>query len=144
MIEIIKIDIDNALYPLEQELRNEILLRPIGIPDHAWEMNDNRAWHFVATDDYKVIGCVVLVPQETNKNIAQLTQMAVASNQQGKGIGKKLVQELIRFSKKVGIQEINCHSRVNAIPFYLNLGFEVFGNPFWEVGMEHAHMKINL
>jgi hypothetical protein len=48
--------------PNGRELRNKILLRPIGIPDHAWEMHDKKSWHFVAVENDVVIGCVVLVP----------------------------------------------------------------------------------
>lgn len=125
----------------EQELRNKILLRPIGIPDHAWEMHDQKSWHFVAVEDGKVIGCVVLVPLDDAKTKNQLMQMAVETGQQGKGIGKQLVKELLAFSQSMGIREIVCHARDNAVPFYKSLGFEVFGAPFEEVGILHCHMR---
>jgi len=62
MISIQLINTTNSLYLLEQDLRNRILLRPIGVPDHAWEMHDKKAWHFVAVENDVVIGCVVLNP----------------------------------------------------------------------------------
>jgi hypothetical protein len=37
MISIQLIDTKNAPVPNGRELRNKILLRPIGIPDHAWK-----------------------------------------------------------------------------------------------------------
>jgi hypothetical protein len=46
MMTIQQIETDNPLYQLETDLRNRILLRPIGVPDHAWEMHDHKAWHF--------------------------------------------------------------------------------------------------
>jgi len=144
MISIQLIDTANDLYQLERELRNEILLRPIGIPDHAWEMQDEKSWHFVAIENDNVIGCVVLVPLDQEQTKTQLMQMAVETNQQGKGIGKLLVKELLAFSKSKGIKEVVCHSRDNAVPFYLNLGFEIFDDPFVEVGIQHYHMKINI
>lgn len=144
MISIQLIDTANDLYQLERELRNEILLRPIGIPDHAWEMHDEKSWHFVAIENDNVIGCVVLVPLDQEQTKTQLMQMAVETNQQGKGIGKLLVNELLAFSKSKGIKEVVCHSRDNAVPFYLNLGFEIFDDPFVEVGIQHYHMKINI
>jgi hypothetical protein len=45
MMTIQQIETDNPLYQLETDLRNRILLRPIGVPDHAWEMHDHKAWH---------------------------------------------------------------------------------------------------
>jgi predicted GNAT family N-acyltransferase len=144
MISIQLIDTKNALYQMERELRNKILLRPIGIPDHAWEMHDEKAWHLVAVENDVVLGCVVLVPLDPGQKKAQLMQMAVETNQQGNGVGKLLVNELLSFCKSKGIQEVVCHSRENAVPFYLNLGFEIYDEPFVEVGIKHSHMRINL
>ncbi len=144
MISIQLIETKHSLYPLEQELRNKILLRPIGIPDHAWEMHDEKSWHFVAVEKDAVIGCVVLVPLNATQTKTQLMQMAVETNQQGKGIGKLLVKELLDFSKSKGIKEVICHARDSAVPFYLNLGFEIYDDPFLEVGIQHYHMRINL
>lgn len=144
MISIQLIDTKHALYQAERELRNKILLRPIGVPDHAWEMNDEKSWHFVAVEDNKVIGCVVLVPLNSDQTKTQLMQMAVETNQQGKGIGKMLVKELLAFSLSKGIKEVVCHSRKDAVPFYLNLGFEIYGEPFVEVGIQHSHMRVNI
>ena len=144
MIHIRLIDTANPLYQSERDLRNQILLRPIGIPDHAWEMHDEKSWHFVAVKEDTVIGCVVLVPLNSDQTETQLMQMAVQTNQQGKGIGKLLVNELLAFSKSKGIKEVVCHSREDAVPFYLNLGFKIYGEPFVEVGIRHSHMKVTI
>jgi predicted GNAT family N-acyltransferase len=144
MISIQSIETKNTLYQMERELRNKILLRPIGILDHAWEMHDEKSWHFVAVENDVVIGCVVLVPQDLGQRKAQLMQMAVETNQQGKGIGKLLVKELLSFCNANGIKEVVCHARDNAVPFYLSLGFETYDEAFVEVGILHSHMRINL
>jgi predicted GNAT family N-acyltransferase len=144
MISIQLIDTKNALYQMERELRNKILLRPIGVPDHAWEMHDEKSWHFVAVENETVIGCVVLVPLDPGQTKTQLMQMAVETNQQGKGIGKLLINELLSFCKSKGIEEVVCHSRENAVPFYLNSGFEIYDEPFVEVGIPHSHMRITI
>jgi predicted GNAT family N-acyltransferase len=144
MLEIKQITILDPLYQLERELRNKILLRPIGLPDNAWEMNDDKAWHFVATENENLLGCVILVPIDEKKEKAQLMQMAVDTNLQGKGIGKLLVIELLELCKQQGIKEVTCHSRASANDFYKKLGFEIYGEPFDEVGITHNHMRINL
>ncbi|MGB0524766.1 MAG: GNAT family N-acetyltransferase [Flammeovirgaceae bacterium] len=144
MILIKRIDITHELYPLEQELRNEVLLRPIGIPDHAWEMHDQSAWHFVALADEQLVGCVVLRPLDQQVARVQLMQMAVSEQFQGQGIGKQLVHQLLGFCAEEGIREVVCHARENAINFYSKLGFEIYGEPFEEVGVLHRHMRFNV
>jgi predicted GNAT family N-acyltransferase len=144
MITVQLISTSDNLYQQERQLRNRVLLRPIGMPDHAWEMNDEKSWHFVAVQNNTVVGCVVLFPLGGETRLAQLMQMAVESNLQGKGIGKLLVNCLLEFCKANGIKEVVCHSRENAVKFYSGIGFEVYGEPFTEVGILHSHMKIKV
>lgn len=144
MVNVQRIATSNPLYQLERDLRNRILLRPISVPDHAWEMHDEKAWHFVAIENDAVIGCVVLNPLNPEQTKTQLMQMAVETDQQGKGIGKLLVQELLSFCKSNGVTEVVCHARDYAVPFYLNLGFEIYDEPFVEVGIQHYHMRISI
>src|ERR1051325_10394063 len=144
MISIHRISTKDNLYRQERDLRNRVLLRPIGLPDHAWEMNDEWSWHFVAVENNNVVGCVVLFPVDKEGHTAQLMQMAVESNLQGKGIGKLLVDHLLGFCRTKGIKEVVCHSRNNAVQFYSKLGFEIYGEPFTEVGIPHEHMRLKL
>ena len=51
MVRIKQINTLDPLYQEERTLRNIVLLRPIGVPDHAWEMNDTSSWHFVAIEN---------------------------------------------------------------------------------------------
>lgn len=135
---------EHPLYQQERELRNKILLRPIGVPDFGWEMNDSKSWHFVAVDDTKVIGCVLLVPLDENLETGQLIQMAVDHHLQGKGVGKKLVTDLLAFAKTKGFTEIVIHSRTDVTSFYEALGFKTFGDEFEEVGVVHRHLRMSL
>ena len=144
MLHITRIAMQHPLYQQERELRNKILLRPIGVPDFGWEMNDSRSWNFVAVDDAKVIGCVLLVPLDENLQVCQLIQMAVDHNWQGKGVGKKLVNDLLVFAETKGFAEIVIHSRADVTSFYEALGFKTFGDEFEEVGVVHRHLRLNL
>lgn len=144
MIELRKIDMNHSLYQAERLLRNEVLLRPIGIPDFGWEQHDESAWHFVAIKDQEVIGCVLLVPMDAEGKNARLTQMAVKSNVQGQGVGKLLVQYLIDFSVKNKLAEIHIHARDTVTPFYELFGFKIYGEEFEEVGIKHKHMSLRL
>lgn len=141
MLQVIRIDTKHPLYQEERELRNKILLRPIGVPDFGWEMYDATSWHFAAIDDAKLIGCVLLVPLDENLTKGQLIQMAVDHHWQGKGLGKQLVKSLLDFAKTKGFVEIEIHSRAVVTPFYEALGFTAFGDTFEEVGLVHQHLR---
>ena len=104
MPEIIQINMDDPRYQKERELRNKILLRPIGVPDYGWEMNDQNPGILLLWKHDKVIGCVLLYPLNEEKSKAQLMQMAVDKSWQGKGIGKLLVKVTIKFATNEGIE----------------------------------------
>ncbi len=144
MLKIINIEMQHPLYQQERELRNKILLRPIGIPDYGWEKNDPISWHFVALSDSKIVGCVLLVPLDEEFKKGQLIQMAIETDWQGKGLGKQLVQNLLQFSKNKGFNEIIIHSRADVTSFYEALGFSVYGEAFEEVGVQHQHLSMRL
>ena len=144
MPQVIQINMDNPLYQKERELRNKVLLRPIGIPDFGWEMNDSKSWHFIALDQNKLIGCVLLLPLDHKKKKGQLMQMAVDKSWQGKGIGKLLVGSLLAFARKTGLKEIEIHSRSEVTSFYEQLGFQIIGDEFKEVGIKHRYMSLKL
>ena len=85
----------------------------------------------------KVIGCVILYPLNEEKSKAQLMQMAVDQSWQGKGIGKLLVKALLNFATTQKIKEIEIHSRAEVTTFYEQLGFQIYGDEFEEVGIKH-------
>ncbi len=139
-----RITMQDPLYQQERELRNRILLRPIGIPDYGWEMKDPNSWHFVAHENGRVLGCVLLARLDEKAQSTQLMQMAVETNLQGRGLGRRLVEELISFARKQGVREILIHSRGDVTVFYERLGFEIVGEPFEEVGVVHRNMLMRL
>jgi len=142
MINILQIELEHPFYQQERDLRNEVLLRPIGLPDFAWEMNDKKAYHFVAESNGTVVGCAILVPVSAKES--QLMQMAILPNFQKKGIGKLIVLKMIDFAMKQSIPLITCHSRQTAVKFYQKLNFEIFGEPFEEAGIAHRHMRCHV
>lgn len=144
MVSIKNITTKDPFYSPMRELRNKVLLRPLGVPDYSWEMYDHRSWHFIAVEENKLVGCAILVPAEDNSHTLRLIQMAVDTDQQGKGIGRLLLEYMIEYARDRACSEINCHARQYAVDFYKKLGFEVYGEPFEEVGIPHNHMKLVL
>lgn len=131
-------------YPAEQDLRNRVLLRPFGLPDHAWEMKDADAYHFIGLENEKVLACVLLWPSDKEPHRIQLMQMAVDSSLQQKGIGQQLMHKIVPFCQAQGFKEIYCHARDYAVPFYLKQHFKIYGEAFEEVGIQHRYMHYRL
>ena len=139
-----RIEMTDPLYAQERELRNRVLLRPIGIPDFGWEMFDTKSAHFVAIDDDRVVGCALLNIHDEGPTNGRLMQMAVDGQWQGQGVGKRLVEVLCVHGSQIGLHEITCHARTVVADFYRKLGFEAYGQPFLEAEVEHLHMRIKL
>lgn len=68
---------DSPLYQQMRELRNKVLLRPLGLPDNSWEMHDKISSHYVVVQGIEIIACPVLVPIKENSTSIQIIQMPI-------------------------------------------------------------------
>ena len=136
------IDTEHPLYEKERRLRSKVLREELGFPPGAEVFPfEDKSLHLVAVQDGDVIGCAAFHPEERT---GRLYQMAVYEEHRGKGIGGKLVAELERHLRDRGFEEIYLHARHYAVPFYEKLGYEIFGEPFVEIGIDHRKMKKSL
>ncbi len=122
------------------ELREEILRKPIGLSLHDEDLGDEVNDHIlIAEDDTGVIACLILTPLP--EQTVQLRQMAVAANQQGKNIGRQLVNYAEQFAWNNGYKRIMLHARIVAKGFYEKLNYKQTGDEFTEVGIPHIEME---
>ena len=84
---------------------------------------------FTLEDEGKVIGHLILRNPNENKDVIRMGFIIVDSSIRGKGYGKKLIQEAIRYAKdKLGAKEINLGVFINnegALRCYKSVGFKV-------------------
>lgn len=139
-----EITTSDSLYQAERELRNEILLRPIGLADFAWESRDKESHHIIALLEKELIGCVLLYVMPDEPSRAQLLQMAVIEGLQGQGVGRRMIQYLLGLATKMGVSEVFCQARDSAINFYQKFDFHPYGERYIVAGIEHQDMKIHL
>lgn len=65
----------------------------------------------------------------------------ILTTRRGEGLGKKIVEEGIRFvSEKIGAEKIRIEAQVYAKGFYEKLGFRQCSEPFMDDGIEHIEM----
>lgn len=90
--------------------------------------------HFGLFNDNNLIG-VASVFKVKNENLEKKTQyqlrgMAVLSEFQGLGYGNVILGEVCKFVEIQKAEVLWFNARENAVPFYQNFGFTVFGNSF--------------
>lgn len=149
MITYQRIDASHRLYPGECQLRELVLLRPIGYDMDRFRAEypgvEDRFLHFVAVmgspGGDRVVGCVLLLPQTDTPGFGKLMQMAVHPQRQGEGIGRRLVIEVERHAfAELALQGLYCHAQLDAVPFYERLGWRTVGDQFQEAGIPHLKM----
>lgn len=88
----------------------------------------NRGECFVAESEQRIIGVYVLLP--TRPGTVELVNVAVAEEQQGRGIGKQLVLDAIQTAKRQGFKTIEIgtgNSSIGQLALYQKCGFRIFG-----------------
>jgi ribosomal protein S18 acetylase RimI-like enzyme len=125
------------------ELRRRVLRRPLGL-DFTPEQLATEAGdiHLAVRAEGRVIGCLLFTKLQPDR--WRMRQVAVDPECQRQGIGSELVRGSERLARAEGVSEIVLHARQTAVDFYLRLGYEIFGDPFEEVGIPHRSMRKRL
>ena len=142
-MELIFIDAAHPLYAQELELRYQVLRAPLGFDRSSVKFPfDAASLHLVALERGSVVGCVLFHPE--GAHAGRLFQMAVEPSRQKTGLGARLVRALEEELLRRGFQEITLHARAHVAGFYEKLGYELYGEPFVEVGIAHRYMRRRL
>ena len=153
MIKITHISIDDPLYEQEKALRTSILLEPIGFSFQDYlDMapgREEQSEHYVAVLDHptgpKVVGTSTLFISENDngQRVGKVQQVCVDPQRQGEGIGRRLMIAMeARGFGELGLEQLYCHSQLNALAFYERLGWQADDEVFLEAGIEHKKMFI--
>jgi amino-acid N-acetyltransferase len=90
------------------------------LPRTFRELEDLLDTFFVAEINHQIVGCAAL--DIYNKKLAEIRSLAVASEAQGHGIGKLLVQACIELANERDIYEVMAISSTDA--FFKACGFD--------------------
>ena len=137
------IDHGSPEYDLMVQLRTDILRKPLGMTFSAEELESEKDQVLIAAfEEEKMLGCCLLLKVEGP--VVRLRQMAVLNNLQGKGIGRALMQFSENIARDLGYKKLIMHARVTAVGFYEKLGYNVVGDRFEEVTLQHYIMEKSL
>ncbi len=123
-------------------LRWEVLRKPWNQPEGSEKDNsEDAAIHVMVVDESGECTGVCRL-QLNSPDEGQVRFMGVRDDQQGKGVGKKLMAYVEEKAKALGVKKIVLQARENAVPFYLSIGYTVTEKTFklWDV-IQHFKME---
>lgn len=106
------------------DLRYRALREPLDQPRGS-ERNDGdeTGIHFALYDD-GILKAIARLDQ-ASEGVSQVRFVAVELNSQGKGYGRKIMEEVERVSRNSGNTKMILHARDYAVDFYLRLNYTV-------------------
>lgn len=121
-------------------LRFDVLRKPLGL---TWEPGafdgEEKSIHVGCSVNGKLVGSLILKPVDTTT--LKMRQVAVANDQQSRGIGSVLVHFAEKIAIERGYREIVANARKAALKFYERLGYQIEGGEFFEVGIPHRFIR---
>lgn len=125
------------------ELRNSILLEPIGLPyfEDVF-VKDEESTFCGCYDGSELVGCCILT--ELTDDVVQLRQMAISEDIQREGVGSELLAFAESVAREYDFKEITLHAQRKVENFYLKNGYHFDGDEFVEAGINHIIMKKSL
>jgi len=124
------------------QLRCVILRDPWNQPsetatDHLEATSINA---FIAGENGTIVACGRL--QENENKVGQVRFMAVAANQQGKGLGKLIMAFLENKGKDMALKTIELQARENAVDFYKSCGYTIKEKSFLLWGQIQHYLMV--
>jgi len=125
------------------EVRRLVFVQEQGVAEAIeYDGLDDKAVHIIARDGDIVVGTArVRFP---TPNQAKIERMAVLEPFRRKGIGSAILSFVKQELRNREIEHAVLHAQTAVIGFYSSHGFQETGSPFWEVGIEHIEMRMDL
>jgi GNAT superfamily N-acetyltransferase len=130
-------EIEQIRPELTWQLRRDILYPALTKREMEME-EDVDGIHFGLFTENKLAGVVSLFQ---NGTAFQFRKLAVDSSFQHKGLGTLLVNYITQYAEENGGTLIWCNARVDAVAFYLKLGFAQTGRFFTKKEIDYEVME---
>jgi ribosomal protein S18 acetylase RimI-like enzyme len=106
---------------------------------------DKDADHYGAFLDDQLV-CVASLYSKSINGITRvrLRKFATLEAYQGKGIGRKLLEHMIKDLTVKGVDYFWCDARKSAVEFYKKSGFKSLGNEFYKFDIAYYKMEVKL
>ena len=119
-----------------KEIRKEIFVIEQKVPEILeWDGLDSKAEHVLAKKGNDFIGTGRIFSD------GHIGRIAIIKKYRKLGIGKMIINKLVKIAKKNGLDEVWLSSQCSAVGFYKKIGFSDFGEIFKDAGIDHIKMK---
>lgn len=121
-------------------MRRQVFIDEQGVPESMeWDDDDANSVHFlVKAIDGTPIGCARLLPD------GHIGRMAVLPDWRGQGVGRALLETVLRVAKTHGYRSVRLSAQTHAAGFYEAAGFKVVSAVYEEAGIPHVAMSKTL
>ncbi|WHI47454.1 GNAT family N-acetyltransferase [Microbulbifer sp. JMSA004] len=122
-----------------RSIREAVFVQEQQVPaDLEWDDQEETSQHFLVFRE--------TIPVATGRLTqgGKIGRMAVQKSSRGSGIGAQLLQAICEQAKVQNFQQVHLHAQQHAEGFYLQAGFEVEGDMFYEAGIPHIKMVRSL
>ena len=126
-----------------RQVRSEVFLQEQRIPiEMEWDQADETSIHAVAINRLGLpVATGRLLPHTRDaRGVGRIGRMAVSRVLRGGGLGRDILNTLMRMAAQRGDHEVCLHAQRSAEGFYARLGFVARGEPFEEAGIAHIEM----
>ena len=121
-------------------IRSEVFVEEQRIPaEMEWDAADAECLHAVAYNRFGLPLATGRLLQHV-PGVAKIGRMAVSQSVRGSGVGREVLDALMKAARARGDHEVLLHAQTSAAPFYLRAGFAPRGVEFEEAGIPHVEM----
>jgi predicted GNAT family N-acyltransferase len=126
-------------------IRFKVFVEEQGVPrDIELDERDVECVHALAYEDGKAVGTGRLVPPAQGAPASQVGRMAVLPECRGRGVGSRILEELMDRARQRGDKQLTLSAQIHAVDFYRSHGFQPMGEIYDEAGIPHRKMRRNL
>lgn len=122
-------------------IRKTVFVEEQGFYDEL-DSVDDIAFHAVAYDGDKVIGCGRMFSE--NNNSYHIGRIAVLDEYRNSGIGSAIMSSLEEKAASLNAECVVLSAQRRAFGFYIRLGYEPVGDEYLEEGYPHTFMRKKL
>ena len=119
------------------ELRHKVMY-PERNTEYVKLEDDEKGIHLGLYTDDKLVSVISLF---TDGESIQFRKFATLTDEQGKGYGTILLNEIIDYGERNNMKKIWCNSRIEKIGFYKKFGFEKTDKKYEKDGREFIIVK---
>jgi len=121
-------------------IRSAVFIDEQKIPaEMEWDEADAGCVHAVAYNRFgRPLATGRLLPHVPG--VAKIGRMAVGRAMRGSGVGRHVLEALMKQARAQGDHEAVLHAQISAAAFYLRAGFTTRGPQFDEAGIPHVEM----